>query len=109
MGCRIQDPGTRGYRWWKTADFSHSACTAHGAPPVGPIEKCTAKIHGAKVDGTNAWCCLDIGIAYGGWGRGGGGVPVFLNSTTRHTVLDLQNVLIVSTMALGLSHVTPSN
>ena len=24
-GCRIQDPGTRGYRWWKAADFSHSA------------------------------------------------------------------------------------
>ena len=22
-GCRIQDPGARGYRWWKTADFSH--------------------------------------------------------------------------------------
>ena len=58
-GCRIQDPGTRGYRWWKTADFSHSArcaplssiyfrrggggglqnkfahstCTAYGVPP----------------------------------------------------------------------------
>ena len=25
VGCRVQDPGTRGYRWWKTADFSHSA------------------------------------------------------------------------------------
>ena len=24
VGCRIQDPGTRGYRSWKTADFSHS-------------------------------------------------------------------------------------
>ena len=33
VGCRIQDPGTRGYRWWKSADFSHSAGTAHGAPP----------------------------------------------------------------------------
>ena len=32
-GCRIQDPGIPGYRWWKTADFSHSAGTAHGAPP----------------------------------------------------------------------------
>ena len=31
-GCRIQDPGTRGYRWWKTADFPHRAGTAHGAP-----------------------------------------------------------------------------
>ena len=28
VGCRIQDPGIRGYRWWKTADFSHSAHTA---------------------------------------------------------------------------------
>ena len=32
-GCGVQDPGTHGYRWWKTADFSHSAGTAHGAPP----------------------------------------------------------------------------
>ena len=31
-GCRIQDPGTRGYWWWKTADFSHSArCAPYGA------------------------------------------------------------------------------
>ena len=33
VGCSIQDPGTRGYRWWKTADCSHSMCGAHGAPP----------------------------------------------------------------------------
>ena len=32
-GCGVQDPGTRGYRWWKTADFAHSTRTAHGAPP----------------------------------------------------------------------------
>ena len=32
-GCRAQGPGTRGYRGWKIADFSHSAGTAHGAPP----------------------------------------------------------------------------
>ena len=25
IGCRPQDPGARGYRWWKTADCSHSA------------------------------------------------------------------------------------
>mmetsp|Transcript_72149 Transcript_72149/g.121063 ORF Transcript_72149/g.121063 Transcript_72149/m.121063 type:complete len:111 (+) Transcript_72149:1162-1494(+) len=30
----------------------------------GPIEKCTAKIHGAKVDGTNAWCCLGTGVPW---------------------------------------------
>ena len=24
-GCRVQDPGTHGYRRWKTANFSHSA------------------------------------------------------------------------------------
>ena len=29
----MQDPGTRGYRGWKTAACSHSARTAHGAPP----------------------------------------------------------------------------
>ena len=28
VGCRIQDLGIRGYRWCKTADFSHSAGTA---------------------------------------------------------------------------------
>ena len=33
-GCGVQGPGTRGYRGWKTADFSHSAGTAHGAPPL---------------------------------------------------------------------------
>ena len=33
-GCRIQDPGTRGYRWWKTADFSHSARCA----PLGQVQ-----------------------------------------------------------------------
>ena len=32
VGCRIQDLWSRGYRWWKTADFSHSAGTEHGAP-----------------------------------------------------------------------------
>ena len=38
-GCGIQDPGTRGYRWWKTADFSHSARCAPfvcKAPPGWP-------------------------------------------------------------------------
>ena len=34
-GCGLQNSGpTCGYRWWKTADFSHSAGTAHGAPPM---------------------------------------------------------------------------
>ena len=40
-GCGIQGPGARGYRWWKTADFSHSAkctpivtiCAQHGILP----------------------------------------------------------------------------
>ena len=35
-GCRIQDPGTRGYRGRKTADVSHSAGTAHSAPSLSP-------------------------------------------------------------------------
>ena len=33
-GCRIQDLRTRGYRWWKTADF-HTA-RAHSAPVRPP-------------------------------------------------------------------------
>ena len=46
-GCSIQDPGTRGYRWWKTADFSHSArCapTAEGKNSAVPghLEKVRA-------------------------------------------------------------------
>ena len=29
-GCRVQDPGTHGYRRWKTAEFPHSArCAPH--------------------------------------------------------------------------------
>ena len=36
--CRIQDPGTRGYRWWKTADFSHSArCAPSVTLPRAPL------------------------------------------------------------------------
>ena len=31
---------------------------------VGPIEKCTSKIHGAKIDGTNAQCCLVTDVAW---------------------------------------------
>ena len=36
-GCRNKDPGTRGYRWWKTAAFSHSARTAHAKRTVRPL------------------------------------------------------------------------
>ena len=32
---------------------------------MGPIEKCTAKIHGAKIDRTNAACCVDMGVQRG--------------------------------------------
>ena len=39
-GCGIQDPGTRGCRWWKTADLSHSACMAHSAPPLYLLDLC---------------------------------------------------------------------
>ena len=46
-GRRIQDPGTRGYRWWKTADFSHSACTARSAPPFSDPHKRTHLQRGA--------------------------------------------------------------
>ena len=33
---------------------------------VRPPEKCTAKTNGAKIDGTNAQCCLDMGVAWTG-------------------------------------------
>ena len=36
-GCRIQDSGTRGYRGWKTADFSHSARTVRAQRTVRPL------------------------------------------------------------------------
>ena len=32
----------------------------HTSHTAGPIEKCTTKIHGAKLDRINAWCCLAI-------------------------------------------------
>ena len=34
-GCSIQDPGTCSYRWWKTADFLHSARCSPSASPLG--------------------------------------------------------------------------
>ena len=37
VGCRIQDLGIRGYRWWKTADFSHSAGTTRTQRTVRPL------------------------------------------------------------------------
>ena len=37
VGCRIQDLGIRGYRWWKTANFSHSAGTARAGRTVRPL------------------------------------------------------------------------
>ena len=37
VGCRIQDPGICGYRWWKTADFSYRARTAHAQLTVRPL------------------------------------------------------------------------
>ena len=66
-GCsRIHDPGTHGYRWWKTVDFSHSAGAAHSAPPkermckvqsrtwfqkqrkpVSPFRSCTLCVRGS--------------------------------------------------------------
>ena len=52
---------------------------------TGPIEKCTAKIHGAKIDGTR---CSDIGVAWtkvrGGW-----------HFTFSHVVLNNTLVLVV--------------
>ena len=39
---------------------------------AGPVERCTAKIHGVKLDGTNAQCCSDTSAAEAGGGGGGG-------------------------------------
>ena len=68
VGCRIQDPGSRGYRWWKTADFSHSARCAPaiipdclpkpfwGSAPPPPTTRClsgpeaTAQLQGDWID-----------------------------------------------------------
>ena len=66
--CRFQDPGTRGYRWWKTAAFPHSAgsarCTpsaprhhtAHGAHSGtdGKMPRQNPRRGKKKIDGTNA-------------------------------------------------------
>ena len=40
-GCRIQDPGTRGYRGWKTADFSHSARAPRTVLPLRVVDSCS--------------------------------------------------------------------
>ena len=36
----------------------------HLQHPLGPIEKCTTKMHGVKIEGINASCCLDMGVAW---------------------------------------------
>ena len=35
----------------------------HTQHTVGPIEQCTTKVHSANIDGTNAECRLDMGVA----------------------------------------------
>ena len=42
----VQDPGTRGYRWWKAADFSHSARCAPKdlSPPPTPKWHCAVQL-----------------------------------------------------------------
>ena len=32
--CGYPAPKKAAYRWWIMAYFSHSACTAHGTPPM---------------------------------------------------------------------------
>ena len=64
-GCRNQDPGTRGYRWWKTADFSQRAHSTRCTPSVGyymtflppepsPFMCCSIGTFG------QCWCCLHV-------------------------------------------------
>ena len=54
QGCRIQGPGTRGYWWRKTADFSHSAGTARTrcAPPELLAQHVAEQTKGTQ---TNNW------------------------------------------------------
>ena len=65
VGCRIQDPGTRGYWWCKTAVFSHSAHTAHGAPPLSE-----ALVKEASCISSGSFCRGNrrTGVDLDGWG-----------------------------------------
>ena len=51
--------------------FQTQGIRQHTWHTVERLEKRTAKINGVKIDGTNAKCCLDIGVA---WTKRGGGV-----------------------------------
>ena len=73
MGCRIQDPGTHGYRWWKTADFSHSGGTAHGGLVSAQILKWNpTEIEGKNLSSDGQLQTLPV-QAYGTWWDVGGG------------------------------------
>ena len=50
--------GTRGYRWWTTADFSHSAGTAHGAPPYYSAQSSCSIRNQCHCSGVTSWCRL---------------------------------------------------
>ena len=51
VGCRIQDPGTHGYQWCKTAYFSHSAGTARAQRTVRPLRVPVVR----QADGSIPW------------------------------------------------------
>ena len=64
-GCRVQNLGPcHGHRGWKTADLSHSAGTAHGAPPRTsissahrtPLQWRTAAVRGEYLPGARPAC-----------------------------------------------------
>ena len=88
VGCRIQDPGTRGYWWWKTANFSHSVHTAPiimlfipGTPPENhpPTEACLAlRTHSARWAPHVLVQCTKISFPWGG-----GGVCVYFLKSVR--------------------------
>ena len=81
-GCGVQVPGTRGYRRWKTAAFSHSAdrrqprgAGGPGAPEVGIIG---AEGSPGGLSGAGAAVGRGIGLPFPTqhhcvWGEGGGG------------------------------------
>ena len=100
MGCCIQDPGTRGYRWWKTADFSHSAGTARAQRTVHPLrpssssEMCpkntqaqwnkmgTCDMREPQGSNTQTGREWDAGSNEGAKGPGGGGTSFESRTTT---------------------------
>ena len=65
VGCRIQDPGTRDYRWCKTADFSHSArCAPTDYTRVNVYVHSVYKLCTVCTDYMYTRICMGIYVTY---------------------------------------------